>query len=304
MTRATIPSSDERLLDRVARRPRDLRDERALLAEQRVEQRRLPGVRRPDDRDAHAFADEASGLGGREQRRERVADGCQPPNERRRLRRLDFVGEIDRGGKLLEDRLEFAAQPPRFAARARRRDCAAAARAADRCSAAIKSATASAAVRSSFPARNARRVNSPGLGVPRARGQTARAARRARRPASRGRAARGRPRPCSCAAPRRRARAPRRSSRRSRRRRAERRAPLGERPPRTKDARADGRASGPLTRTIAIAPRPGGVAIAAIVSALTVRPALSGAGGRRRGGPARRRRTRSSRTGCRRGRGG
>ena len=50
----------DRLLDRVARRACDLRDERAILAEQRVEQRRLPGVGRPNDRDGDALAHEPS----------------------------------------------------------------------------------------------------------------------------------------------------------------------------------------------------------------------------------------------------
>ena len=38
-------------LEVVARRARLRRDERALLADERVEQRRLPGIHRPDERD-------------------------------------------------------------------------------------------------------------------------------------------------------------------------------------------------------------------------------------------------------------
>ena len=46
---------DDALLDRIARRARDLGDDGALRAQQRVEQRRFSGIRRPDDCDAKPF---------------------------------------------------------------------------------------------------------------------------------------------------------------------------------------------------------------------------------------------------------
>ncbi len=50
------------LLNRIARRARNLGNDGAFRAEQGVEQRGFPGVRRPDDRDGDAVADETAEL--------------------------------------------------------------------------------------------------------------------------------------------------------------------------------------------------------------------------------------------------
>ncbi len=161
-TRTGTPSMKKRssITSRVV--PADRRHDRAFFAEQRVEQRRLPGVGRTDDRERQALAHEPAALpirrralqallrtqrGGRRRPRGRVR--ALRPDSRSRRRVLRAPSRAARATASIAAR-----KPPvRFAC---------AARAPARDSASITSATASAALRSSLPLRNARRVNSPG----------------------------------------------------------------------------------------------------------------------------------------------
>ncbi len=74
----------ERLLDHVARRPGSRRDDRALFAEQRVEQRRLPGVRRADDRQRQTLAHAAARAPSRRSAREPRVDAVDARGTRSR----------------------------------------------------------------------------------------------------------------------------------------------------------------------------------------------------------------------------
>ena len=161
----------EALLDRVARRSWKLGDDRSIFAEERVEQRRFAGVRRPDDRDGKPFAHQAPDFAVAPQPLQRAEYRVEPPSKRRAVGLGDLVGEVDCGREFLEHLGQRAAQlleprsaraPPRFAS---------AARAAARVSASMTSATAAAACRSIFPLRKARRVNSPGVRESRSAGQ-------------------------------------------------------------------------------------------------------------------------------------
>jgi hypothetical protein len=68
------------------------RDNRPLVAEQGVEQGRLPRVRRPDDDDPHPVADPLAGRGRGQQGRQPLATADQP---RRLLIGIQFDGVID-----------------------------------------------------------------------------------------------------------------------------------------------------------------------------------------------------------------
>jgi hypothetical protein len=83
------------LLDRVAGRTRNLRDDGALLAEQRVEQRGFARIRRSDDRDLEAFAHEAPELTVAAQLLEVRHDRHQRRVQARHRGGRDLVGEVD-----------------------------------------------------------------------------------------------------------------------------------------------------------------------------------------------------------------
>ena len=161
-SRTGTPSMSDALLDRVARRSGNLRNDRAVFAEQRVEQRRLSGVRRPDDRDgtpsriSRPISPSCRSRSKRNRERheplfERVRGRARAPRRENRSRRPAL--RASRRASARSARTSSARAPPRFAS---------AARAAERVSASMTSATAAAACKSIFPLRKARRVNSPG----------------------------------------------------------------------------------------------------------------------------------------------
>ena len=160
----------DRRLERVARRARNVRHDRARAAGERIEKRRLAGVRRPEKHDPAPSESRRPVGTRREQPRELAAAAVEPRAHVAGQLVADVLGEVERRG-------ELARPPPgRFSrTAARRRESSPSSRRADARAAAgvrasISSRTASAATRSTLAGKNARSVNSPGPREPRAGG--------------------------------------------------------------------------------------------------------------------------------------
>ena len=159
------PSHVDRRLERVARRARDLRHDRALGADERVEERRLAGVGPAQDRDAAARREQPARLvASRREPRERGARPARGASRRAGGIGLAHVlGEVDRAPPAprtrradpparASSRCESPpAEPPRARPAPRRPSAPRSGRGRPR-----------PARRSILPARNARSVNSPG----------------------------------------------------------------------------------------------------------------------------------------------
>ena len=153
----------DRDLDHVARRAGDRRGDRRLAPRELVQQARLAGVRRPDDRDRDAVAQPLAAMpvGQMRARSRRPAPRC-PPRPC-----VSISGGRSSSGKSIAAsrcarRRSSRSPQPRYSAPSAPSSWRNAWRRCASVSAAARSATASAWVRSSLPFRKARRVNSPG----------------------------------------------------------------------------------------------------------------------------------------------
>ena len=158
------PVEIDRLGHEIARRARHLGDDRARRADERVEQARLPDVRRADDRDLQPFADQAAAARVGEQRRGPREQRRRWPSRARRARRSDSPRRENRPTPRAARSDRTA--PRRSRAIVARQRAVAADRTPPAPAAASprrsRSATASACIRSIRPFRYARSVNSPG----------------------------------------------------------------------------------------------------------------------------------------------
>ena len=264
-----MPRDLDARCDGVARRARDRRDDRHVLAGQLVEQARLADVRPPDQHDGEPVAQQrALRARARSNARElaRGSPRAAPRASAARRNSMSSSGKSSVASVNIRSSIsastsardlarEGAGQAARGGARRGR------GRGLDQVGHALGLREIELAVEERALREFAR---------------LARAARRARRsaraagaapPGRRGRAARARPRRCTNAAPGSTARGPGRASRRRRREtsRAWRARGVERAPTMPRDQRRQRR--GPETRTTPMPPRPGGVAMAAMVSA-------------------------------------
>ena len=113
------PAQGEILLDRVARRPRNVAHHGAVVADQQIEQTRLARVRLAVDDQPHPLAQHAAFVRGRKQpahRRRQIIDPLQQRLATLRinplLRKIDERFEVsDRGQQFLAQTLDHPAQP-------------------------------------------------------------------------------------------------------------------------------------------------------------------------------------------------
>ena len=158
-----IAGEVDRDLDHVARRAGDRRGDRRLAPRELVQQARLAGVRRPDDRDRDAVAQPLAAMpvGQMRARSRRPAQRCPPRPCASISGGRSSSGKSIAASRCARRRSSRSPQP-RYSAPSAPSSWRNAWRRCASVSAAARSATASAWVRSSLPLRKARRVNSPG----------------------------------------------------------------------------------------------------------------------------------------------